>query len=82
MASGGIPPLTISKILNHVERNITAGYDRHSYDCEKRAAFDWWDVKLRAILDNKDSANPRRELPKFQTRRQSWLLRSCPACRE
>lgn len=56
MASGGIPRLTISKILNHVERNITAVYDRHSYDPEKRAALDWWDVKLRAILDNKDGA--------------------------
>jgi integrase len=56
MASGGIPRLTISKILNHVERNITAVYDRHSYDPEKRAALDWWDVKLHAILDNKDSA--------------------------
>ncbi len=53
LASGGIPQLTISKILNHVERNITAVYDRHSYDPEKRAALDWWDVKLRAILDNK-----------------------------
>jgi integrase len=57
MASGGIPRLTISKILNHVERSITAVYDRHSYDAEKRAAIDWWDVKLQAILGNKDSAN-------------------------
>jgi integrase len=53
MASGGIPRLTISKILNHVERSITAVYDRHSYDAEKRAALDWWDAKLTAILDNK-----------------------------
>lgn len=56
MASGGIPRLTISKILNHVERSITAVYDRHSYDPEKRAALDWWDVTLHAILDKKDSA--------------------------
>ena len=56
MASGGIPRLTISKILNHVERSITAVYDRHSYDPEKRAALDWWDIKLHAILDSKDSA--------------------------
>jgi integrase len=41
MASGGIPRLTISKILNHVEGSITAVYDRHSYDAEKRAALDW-----------------------------------------
>jgi integrase len=57
MASGGIPRLTVSKILDHVERSITAVYDRHSYDAEKRAALDWWDVKLQAILDDKDSAN-------------------------
>ena len=57
MASGGIPRLTISKILNHVERSVTAVYDRHSYDAEKRAALDWWDAKLRAILNSQDSAN-------------------------
>jgi integrase len=57
MASGGIPRLTISKILNHVERSITAVYHRHSYDAEKRAALDWWDVKLQALLDNTDRAN-------------------------
>jgi len=57
MASGGIPRLTISKILNHVERSITAVYDRHSYDAEKRAALDWWDAKLRAILNSQDIAN-------------------------
>jgi integrase len=50
MASGGIPRLTISKILNHVERGVTAVYDRHSYDAEKRAALTWWDQKLKAIL--------------------------------
>jgi integrase len=52
MASGGIQRLTISKILNHVERNITAVYDRHSFDAEKAAALSWWDVKLCAILEN------------------------------
>jgi integrase len=55
-ASGGISRLTISEIVNHVERQITAAYDRHSDDPEKRAALDWWDVKLPAIPDNKDSA--------------------------
>jgi integrase len=53
MASGGIPRLTISKILNHVERTVTAVYDRHSYDPEKRAALDWWDAKVKAILSEK-----------------------------
>lgn len=53
MAGGGIPRLTISKILNHVESGVTAIYDRHSYDAEKVAALAWWDAKLTAILDNK-----------------------------
>jgi integrase len=53
MASGGIARLTISKILNHVERGVTAVYDRHSYDAEKRAALAWWDTKLAAILEEK-----------------------------
>ena len=54
MASGGIPRLTISKILNHAESGVTAVYDRHGYDPEKRAALDWWALKLQAILENKD----------------------------
>ena len=56
MASGGIPRLTISKILNHVERSITAVYDRHSYDPEKAAALGWWDLKLSAILGGQQAA--------------------------
>jgi integrase len=52
MASGGIPRLTIAKILNHVERSVTVVYDRHGYDPEKRSALDWWDAKLTDILRN------------------------------
>jgi len=55
MAANGIPRLTIKKILNHTERDITAVYDRHSYDPEKTAALTWWDGKLRAILANKSA---------------------------
>ena len=36
MAGMGIPRLTVSKILNHAETDITAVYDRHSYDAEKK----------------------------------------------
>jgi hypothetical protein len=32
---------------------VTAVYDRHSYDPEKRAALDWWDAKVKAILSEK-----------------------------
>lgn len=56
MAAGGIPRLTIGKILNHAETGVTAVYDRHSYDAEKRAALDWWAIRLQAILEGKDAA--------------------------
>jgi hypothetical protein len=36
MTGMGISRLVVSKILNHVERGVTAVYDRHSYDKEKR----------------------------------------------
>jgi Phage integrase family len=39
MTGMGIPRLTVSKILNHVEPGVTAVYDRHSYDREKREAL-------------------------------------------
>jgi integrase len=50
MAGSGTARLTIGKILNHVERDITAVYDRHSYDAEKRMALDGWDQMLTSIL--------------------------------
>ncbi len=53
MAGGGISRLTLSKILNHVERTVTAVYDRHSYDPEKAAALAWWGTRLTAIIEKK-----------------------------
>lgn len=50
MTSMGIPRLTVKKILNHVERDVTATYDRHSYDQEKRHALDAWGQRLDEIL--------------------------------
>jgi integrase len=49
MASLGVPRLVISKVLNHVEGDITAVYDRHSYDWEKRQALKKWANKLRKL---------------------------------
>jgi hypothetical protein len=46
----GISRLTISKILNHVETGVTAVYDRHSYDSEKREALDAWACRLIGIV--------------------------------
>jgi hypothetical protein len=46
----GIPRLTVKKILNHVEREVTADYDRHSYDAEKREALEAWAKRLMMIV--------------------------------
>ena len=53
MASIGTPRLHIGKILNHVEPGITAVYDRHSYDQEKRKALNAWGRKLESIITGK-----------------------------
>lgn len=55
MTALGISRLVVQKILNHKESGITAVYDRHSYDQEKRKALDTWGRKLEAII-NDDSA--------------------------
>lgn len=50
MTSMGISRLVVSKILNHVESGITAVYDRHSYDAEKRQALEAWGRRVEGIL--------------------------------
>jgi integrase len=50
MTGIGIPRLTVSKILNHVESGVTKIYDRYSYDKEKRIALNKWSQKLEQIL--------------------------------
>ncbi len=50
MASMRIPRLVISKVLNHAESGITAVYDRHSYDAEKREALEQWGARLEEIV--------------------------------
>jgi len=50
MTSFGVNRLVVQKILNHKEPGVTAIYDRHSYDAEKRQALERWAEKLRAIL--------------------------------
>jgi integrase len=57
MTGIGIPRLVVSKILNHVERGITAVYDRHSYDSEKCAAMLKWEQHLTAILNAKKNTS-------------------------
>lgn len=50
MTEAGINRLTVAKILNHAETGVTAVYDRHSYDKEKRQALEAWGRRLDAIL--------------------------------
>ena len=56
MVGAGVPRLVVSKILNHVETGVTAVYDRHSYDPEKRAALDFWGKRLEQIVTGKRGA--------------------------
>src|SRR5215472_8114781 len=50
MTGLGIPRLVVSKILNHAEQGVTAVYDRHSYDAEKREALLKWDLQVAEII--------------------------------
>lgn len=49
MTSMGISRLVVSKILNHVESGVTAVYDRHSYDNEKREALESWGERVSSL---------------------------------
>lgn len=55
MVGAGVPRLVVSKILNHVETGVTAVYDRHGYDLEKRAALDSWGKRVDQIVSGKQS---------------------------
>lgn len=50
MSAAGISRLTIAKVLNHKEREITAVYDRYGYGPEIRHALDAWNARLEEIL--------------------------------
>jgi hypothetical protein len=43
--------VVVALILNHAPREVTAVYDRHRYDAEKRQALDLWANRLRAIVE-------------------------------
>ncbi len=50
MTGMGISRLVVAKLLNHAESGITAVYDRHGYDAEKRQALDAWGRRLQEII--------------------------------
>ncbi len=52
MTEMGISRLVVSKILNHIDSSITAIYDRHSYDAEKRNALESWGKRLSQLIDS------------------------------
>lgn len=54
MAAMGIPRFIVGRVLNHAEPGVTAVYDRHSYDAEKKDALNKWAAKLiRMVSDLK-----------------------------
>ncbi len=57
MSAIGFNRLVVAKILNHVESGVTAIYDRHSYDAEKRHALEAWAGHLESILSGKPKAD-------------------------
>jgi integrase len=50
MTGMGISRLVVGKILNHVETGVTAIYDRHSYDQEKRQALEAWGGRVEELV--------------------------------
>ena len=58
MASAGVNRVVIGKILNHAEPGVTAVYDRHSYDAEKRAALEAWGRRVAQIVAGTGGADP------------------------
>ena len=50
MTALGVPRLHVSKVLNHAEYGVTATYDRHDYEQEKRDALQLWADHLQATI--------------------------------
>ena len=63
MTSLGISRLVVAKILNHVERGVTAVYDRHSYDNEKRAALETWAIVIQELTSTSHGAEQLAQQP-------------------
>ena len=64
MTKSGIQRLTVKKVLNHSDREITAVYDRYGYDKEKQAAMRAWDRELKQILTNQSKTESKQILTK------------------
>jgi integrase len=64
MTAAGTPRDVVKKILNHADRDITAVYDRYSYDPEKKTALTKWGQQLLRIL-----TQPASEVVQFSKKR-------------
>ena len=60
----GSPPHELSKILNHLENDVTAIYNQHSYDTEKRVVLELWEKKLLDIVSENDQPIDKSNLSK------------------
>jgi len=58
MASAGTQRLVIARILNHTDSSVTAVYDRHGYDAEKRVALARWANELVSIASKSMPPSP------------------------
>lgn len=56
MASLGVNRIVLMKVLNHADSTVTAIYDRHGYDAEKRHALETWAAHLESLLSGKKAA--------------------------
>ncbi len=52
----GFSRFVVGRVLNHLETGITATYDRHAYDREKRQALDAWGRRLMEIVSGERAA--------------------------
>lgn len=50
MSKLGTDRIVIARILNHADREVTAIYDRHRYDNEKREALQKWATHLSSLI--------------------------------
>lgn len=53
LAKLGVSRLIIERVLNHTDRTVTATYDQHSYDDQKRQALMRWSDKLQQVITGK-----------------------------
>ena len=60
MSENGSPRLVVAKVLNHVsaDAGVTAVYDRHSYDKEKRQALEGLGRRIASLIcDENENIN-------------------------